>query len=215
MLGLWWIGPFLGVAMIGPVAFVIHRYIELPFLGLRPRLERSSGTRIFLSVLQTAPIVAGLALLFPWRDLLGKFPQHPGLFAVVGVAGLGVAAAAGVRAGRRWALAGLDELTALGGVVQQRTLSWAVPVLNVVHRGLRRSAPFLTFLAATVFLVVVAVALTGGFRWRLGPVLLSVRKLERPMMFLLAALALRLVAAISPRPVIATEPVNDAGPASP
>jgi peptidoglycan/LPS O-acetylase OafA/YrhL len=198
-LGLPWIGPFLGVAMIGPVAFLLHRYVETPFLNLRPRVERSRGARIFLSTLQTGPILVGIVFVFPWAGLLGELSEHPGLLAVVAASAVGALGAAGVRAGRSWGRAGLDGLTRLGQLARDSILR-AVPLVNVLHRGLRRSTPFLTFLAAATLLVVVAVAATGGFRTDLGPVTVSVRGLHRPFMLLMTAVALRAVADIAPLP---------------
>lgn len=185
-LGLPWIGPILGIAMIGPVAFLVHRYIETPFLDLRPRVERSRGARIALSVLQTGPIAVGLVFLFPWRDLVGEFVKHPALLAVAAVAAGGGALAAAVRAGRGWALSGLDRLASLTAAI---------------HGILRRSAWLLNLLAGVALVSVAIVEFTGGFRWSLGPVLLSVRSLDRPLQILIAAVVLRVLAAMAPATV--------------
>jgi hypothetical protein len=124
--------------------------------------------------------------LFPWRDLLGQFVKHPGLLGVGAVAIVGAACAAAIRAGQGWALAGLDRLT---------------EIAIAAHHGLRRSSWALNAVAGVALVTVALVALTGGFRWSLGPVLLSVRKLDRPLQLLVVAVALRLVAAMAPGPV--------------
>ena len=198
-LGIPWIGPVLGIAMIGPVAFLIHRYVETPFLNLRPRVERSRNARVALSVLQTGPIVVGLAFLFPWRDLGGQFARHPGLLGIAAVVLGGMAFAAALRAGQGWALLGLDRLTAIS---------------SATHQLLRRWSWLLNAVAGVAVVSVALVALTGGFRWSFGPgLLLSVRSLDRPIQLLIVAAALRLVAAMAPVAPVAPVPTAALGDA--
>ena len=175
--GVVWLGPALGVALVGPVAYAIHRVVEEPILGTRARVERSPGWRTGLGVLQVTPIVAGLVLLFPWAPLLATLSARAHLRPVLAVAAI---AAVGIAAywslGRRRRLA-LDE----------RVRAWHDAVVAAARR---RPLP----LDVALYLAlagVLLVGLTGGFATRLGPLSLSVHGLQRPALFLAGVLVIR------------------------
>jgi peptidoglycan/LPS O-acetylase OafA/YrhL len=201
-----WLAPVLGIAMIGPIALGVHRYVETPFLNLRPRIERSGFARAFLTTLQTVPIFVGLVFLFPWADLADQFSTHRGLAVVAAAALLAAIVGAAVKAGQGWGHTVLDRAARLGATVRRSVRDHGTPVLSALHLGLRRSAPVLTVLAAVAAGVVVLVALTGGFRWTFGGVVLSVRKMDRPTQLLSALLSLRFAAAVDPQALARRDP---------
>jgi peptidoglycan/LPS O-acetylase OafA/YrhL len=94
-IGVRWSAPFMGVAMVLPIAFATHRWIEQPILLRRQAVEKSPVWRCLCACLQVAPIVLGLMMFFPWHDLAAKIRLLPNLMWIL--AGL-VAFAIGARA---------------------------------------------------------------------------------------------------------------------
>jgi len=84
-IGYVWVGPVLGVAMCAPVAYMIHRWIEVPILNSRSRVERSTWGTYLCACLQVIPISIGIIFIFPWNSLGLEIRALPNLFPVLGL----------------------------------------------------------------------------------------------------------------------------------
>ena len=78
-IGVRWSAPFMGVAMVLPIAFATHRWIEQPILLRRQAVEKSPLWRYLCACLQVVPIGIGLMMFFPWHDLAAKIRLLPNL----------------------------------------------------------------------------------------------------------------------------------------
>jgi peptidoglycan/LPS O-acetylase OafA/YrhL len=94
IIGCQWIAPVIAIALCVPVAYVAHRGIERPILGLRHTVEGSARWRCLCTGLQVLPISVGLLVLFPWSELAQRVATLPNLLPLA--AGLAVFAAAAV-----------------------------------------------------------------------------------------------------------------------
>jgi hypothetical protein len=69
--------PVVAIALCAPCAYLLHRWFELPILASRSIVENSRRLRYLSAGLQVTPILVGLTLFFPYRELYQKATAIP------------------------------------------------------------------------------------------------------------------------------------------